>query len=721
MVEFLLPTFKFSQTLILYGIIVASSILLGYSWYVVTLIDRRNPGSKLMQDNSRKLIEIGKTFLRKSFKISIPLSIGVGIIFLFIFSILARKNGYFTSPSTFVISFLLGIVASSLSGYLGAIVSIRCQGRTAGASLRNFAHTLDTALKGGAFPVILSASLCLLLEVIILTAYRQGAIFPLLSFGFSFSLTGLFYQSLLTNMTGKTSVENSSECEINPRLLTHLRNCFARSIGLSGIMSAFLTAGVISSVSALAVPSFTSVYAEKAQDLSVSLIYYPFILATLSLIAAIVGLNIASKPDNEEDTPGTFKKRIYIANAIFFLLGTLVSGILIFSSPDATRLGWRFFLIITSGVVLGGFFCVPHHLQLPGEKSDAGKNNSEQQDDITFQVEMFMSRFERFLRLILLLTIGVLIVYYVFLGSSEMQIYSTCLLAAGIFSFSILHVIFQSVSSISQNALALYRDSRKADSPEAKQVETFINRVFWVGKEGTRKTANTFVFIASVSGAALLFAYVLWAGLLPLSTQSLEILTGNIKANPNILLEKISTLGIQVNVPGIFGGLLFGAAATALLIIASGRKKLVVGQTDNDQKRPGNYTLSPLQTSAPTLLGVLFPMLVGFGIGTGAVGAYLAGAILTAVIIPFFISTKPPRDATDVEEKKPDPDQDFSLPGTIVIFTGFLSLFTCFIWQLNEDKWVIRIALSAICLVLIWALANYRVETNVFDKKSPPG
>jgi K(+)-stimulated pyrophosphate-energized sodium pump len=119
-------------------------------------------------------------------------------------------------------------------------------------------------------------------------------------------------------------------------------------------------------------------------------------------------------------------------------------------------------------------------------------------------------------------------------------------------------------------------------------------------------------------------------------------------------------IGIQVNVPAVFIGLLIGGAVpflvSSFLIRAVGRSAFMVVEEVRRQFReiPGIMTgkgrpdysrcvdivtvAAQKELLSPALLSIAAPVLVGFWLGAAALGGYLAGAILTAQLLAVFMA-----------------------------------------------------------------------------------
>ncbi|HEU4798020.1 MAG TPA: sodium/proton-translocating pyrophosphatase, partial [bacterium] len=124
--------------------------------------------------------------------------------------------------------------------------------------------------------------------------------------------------------------------------------------------------------------------------------------------------------------------------------------------------------------------------------------------------------------------------------------------------------------------------------------------------------------------------------------------------------ELLSRVGIQVNLPLVFIGLLIGGAVpflvSAFLIRAVGRSAFLVveevrrqfreipgllaGKAKPDYSRSVDIVTKAAQREllGPATISIGVPILVGFGLGAAALGAYLAGAILTAQLLAVFMA-----------------------------------------------------------------------------------
>ena len=124
------------------------SIVYGYS--ISKQILSANPGNKKMQEVA-SAIQIGaKAYLNRQYKTIAIVGVVVLVIISFSFTILVG------------LGYLIGATLSGLAGYVGMLVSVQANVRTAEASRKGLAQGLSIAFKSGAVTGMLVAGLALL-------------------------------------------------------------------------------------------------------------------------------------------------------------------------------------------------------------------------------------------------------------------------------------------------------------------------------------------------------------------------------------------------------------------------------------------------------------------------------------------------------------------------------------------------------------------------------
>jgi len=171
---------------LLYVIIFTGLIAVFYSYLLSKQILKASPGNAKMQEIA-EAIQIGaKAYLKRQY---ITIAI-VGVVVLAIVS-------YFFSPLV-GLGYLIGATLSGLAGYVGMLISVEANVRTAEASRKSLQSGLTMAFKSGAITGLLVAGLSLLsiaiyyLILIDLNVDSREIINALVALGFGASLISIF-------------------------------------------------------------------------------------------------------------------------------------------------------------------------------------------------------------------------------------------------------------------------------------------------------------------------------------------------------------------------------------------------------------------------------------------------------------------------------------------------------------------------------------------------
>ena len=171
---------------LLYVIIFTGLIAVFYSYLLSKQILRADPGNSKMQEIA-EAIQIGaKAYLKRQY---ITIAI-VGIVVLAIIS-------YFFSPLV-GLGYFIGATLSGIAGYVGMLISVKANVRTAEASRKSLQSGLTMAFKSGAITGLLVAGLALLsiaiyyLILIDLNVDSREIINALVALGFGASLISIF-------------------------------------------------------------------------------------------------------------------------------------------------------------------------------------------------------------------------------------------------------------------------------------------------------------------------------------------------------------------------------------------------------------------------------------------------------------------------------------------------------------------------------------------------
>ena len=170
----------------LYIIILAGLIAILYGYIVSKKILSANPGNSKMQEIAEAIQEGASAYLNRQYK---TIAI-VGVIILFIITL---ALGVWVG-----LGFFIGAFLSGAAGYVGMLVSVQANVRTAEASRKGLASGLDIGFKSGAVTGMLVAGLALLsisiyyLILVKINLDTREIINALVGLGFGASLISIF-------------------------------------------------------------------------------------------------------------------------------------------------------------------------------------------------------------------------------------------------------------------------------------------------------------------------------------------------------------------------------------------------------------------------------------------------------------------------------------------------------------------------------------------------
>ena len=337
----------------LYLIILAGIIAVVYSYFLSNQIVSSSPGNSKMQEIA-EAIQIGaKAYLNRQYKTIAIVGVVVLIIISYFFSILVG------------LGYLIGALLSGVAGYVGMLISVKANVRTAEASRKSLQSGLTMAFKSGAITGLLVAGLALLaisLYYWALLAFNVDSrelINALIALGFGASLISIFARlgggiftkgaDVGADLVGKVEAGIPEDDPRNPAVIA---DNVGDNVGDCAGMAADLFETY--AVTIVATMVLSSIFFVSNADMMI----YPLAIGGGCIIASIIGTFFVRLGNSKNIMGALYKGFIVTAIISLILLYPITSHVIglenIFKVGDKSFTGMDLYYCGVIGLVVTG-------------------------------------------------------------------------------------------------------------------------------------------------------------------------------------------------------------------------------------------------------------------------------------------------------------------------------------------------------------------------------
>jgi K(+)-stimulated pyrophosphate-energized sodium pump len=561
------------------------------------------------------------------------------------------------------LAFVAGCFMSGLTGYIGMTLATRANVRTAAAAKENsLPRALKIAFRAGGVAGMFTVGLGLLGATTIIMIFQNTSSAILVGFGFGGSLLALFLRvgggiftkaaDVGADLVGKVEAGIPEDDPRNPATIAdnvgdNVGDCAGMAADLFESYEVTLVASII-----LGVAGFTAVGANPALGL-----VFPLAARAIGVIASIAGVYAVKAKEGETNALKPINRGFLTAGIITVIgvgaLGLLYVGDGIQGTGEATlsNVGLRCFGAVVIGLVLAQavsrlteYYTATHHAPVR-EIAESARTGP-----ATVVLSGTAAGLESSVFAIIAIAISLGISLALGGGNLQFSLYLVALTGMGMLATTGVIVSEDTFGPISDNAAGIAEMSGEFHG-EPERIMVSLDAVGNTTKAVTKGFAIGSAVIAAV---ALFASFIETAGSEILGKVEVDRL--NDLAGGRGIFD---ALPINVADPKVFIGLLIGGAVpflfSALAIRAVGRSAGVVvqevrrqfadGKIMSGEKRPDYGPVIDICTAAslrelttPALLAVLTPVVIGFGIGWHALGAFLAAVILVGQLMANYLS-----------------------------------------------------------------------------------
>ena len=648
----------------------ASAVLaLAVGFYLVRSVLAYDQGSPKMREIAAAIQEGALAYLKRQFRtiavIIIPLAI---IVFVTSTSIVRTLDDGSTVESlSFLqaglwrtVAFILGCVASGLTGYIGMTLATRGNVRTAAAALSgSMPKALTVAFRTGGVAGMFTVGLGLLGATLIIMVFQNTSSVILIGFGFGGSLLALFLRvgggiftkaaDVGADLVGKVEAGIPEDDPRNPATIAdnvgdNVGDCAGMAADLFESYEVTLVASII-----LGVAAFNSIGLNPAMGL-----VFPLAARAIGVIASIAGVFAVKAKEGETNALKPINKGFLVAG-IITLVGTLIVALVYVGNDlgeagEGVQLmsgaGWRVFGAVAVGLVLAqGISRLTEYytgteygpVQEIAEASETGP--------ATVVLAGTSSGLESSVYAVLAIAIALGVALALGDGNLTFSFYLVALTGMGMLATTGVIVSEDTFGPVSDNAAGIAEMSGEFHG-EPERIMVSLDAV----GNTTKAVTKGFAIGSAVIAAVALFASFIEIAGAELGTEAKNLADG---------VFRVPELAINVADPKIFIGLLIGGAVpflfsalairavgrTAGVVVQEVRKQFADGKIMKGEKQPEYGPVIDICTEAslrelttPALLAVLAPVVVGFGIDWKALGAFLAAVILVGQLMANYLS-----------------------------------------------------------------------------------
>jgi K(+)-stimulated pyrophosphate-energized sodium pump len=322
---------------VMWAIILCGLLSIVYGIYTVRAVMASSPGTARMQEIAAAIQEGAQAYLTRQYT---TIAIAGAAIFVIVGALL----GWLVAGG-----FLLGAVLSGAAGFIGMLVSVRANVRTAQASTRSLADGLSMAFRAGAVTGMLVAGLALLgVSIYFLFLTRLGfaptsrtMVDSIVALGFGASLISIFARlggGIFTkgadvggDLVGKVEAGIPEDDPRNPATIAdnvgdNVGDCAGMAADLFETYAVTVVATMV-----LAAIYFTG------QEVVTSLMLYPLTVCALGVVTSIIGTFFVRLGSNQSIMGALYKGFIATGVLSIFALWPLTDYMLGMATTFSAR------------------------------------------------------------------------------------------------------------------------------------------------------------------------------------------------------------------------------------------------------------------------------------------------------------------------------------------------------------------------------------------------
>ena len=661
------------ETIAIWSVFGIALVGLAYALFLRSQIMREDKGTERMQEVWGWIRDGADAYLQQQLKSIWPFILILTVALFFSVYIvpptpeaLERFEGTDVAQISLILgfaraaAFVMGAGFSLTVGQIGMRMAVQANVRVASAARTSFSDALRIAYRAGTITGMLTDGLGLLGGTVIFMWLGIAAPDALLGFGFGGTLLALFMRvgggiftkaaDVGADLVGKVEAGLPEDDPRNPAVIADL-------VGDNVGDCAGMAADIFESYEVTIVSGLILALALWHTTGRLEWIIFPLIVRGIGVLASIIG-TYAVKSDAKEggDAMGAIFKGFFTSAIISSILFYL-AGFFYMNKPELVQWGgwWRTPTAVFVGVALAigidrltEYFTGTHGTPVLDIKKSADTGSA------TLILQGTAVGFESSVWSILIIALTIVASIAIFgtipgvEGTERINfiLYGVAMAGIGMLTLTGNNVAMDSFGPIADNANGIgemsWTGKEKEENAGAQQIMADLDAVGNTTKAITKGVAIGSAVIAAVS----LFG-------------SFLVDVSRTQAALGIpLAEQIQSIGIRVDHPQVFVGMLIGGAIpwlfssfaiqavsrAAALIVLEARRQFGLGVLDGTVAPDYRQAVSISTTAAQkelvslAIIGVVSPIVVGLTLQVEALGGFLAGLILSGQLLAVYMN-----------------------------------------------------------------------------------
>jgi len=661
------------EAAMIWGVFGIAIVGLFYAWFLRNQIMREDKGTARMQEVWGWIRDGADAYLQQQLKSILPfIAILTVALFFSIYIVpptpeaLERFESMDEAQVRLIIglaraaAFVMGAIFSLIVGQIGMRMAVQANVRVASAARTSFSDALRIAYRAGTITGMLTDGLGLLGGTVIFIILGIAAPDALLGFGFGGTLLALFMRvgggiytkaaDVGADLVGKVEAGIPEDDPRNPAVVADLvgdnvGDCAGMAADIFESYEVTIVSGLIL---ALALWHITG---------RLEWIIFPLVVRGIGVLASIIG-TYAVKSDAQEG--GNAMKAIFtgfLSSAAISSVLFYIAGFFYMNNAGINAWGgwWRTPTAVFVGVLLAigidrltEYFTGTHTTPVQDIKKSADTGSA------TLILQGLAVGYESSVWSILVIALTIVASIVIFgtipgvEGAERVNfiLYGVAMTGIGMLTLTGNNVAMDSFGPISDNANGIgemsWTGAEKEENKAAQQIMADLDAVGNTTKAITKGIAIGSAVIAAVS----LFG-------------SFLVDVSRAQATLGVpLAEQIQNIGIRVDVPQVFVGMLIGGSIpwlfssfaiqavsrAAALIVKEARRQFKMGVLEGTVEPDYRQAVSISTTAAQkelvslAVIGVVAPIVVGLALQVEALGGFLAGLILSGQLLAVFMN-----------------------------------------------------------------------------------